>query len=166
MSTTSLSTPPLNQLFSSESGKRCECRNRLPLFPAPHSHSAHSASACSMLSPPSYPPLFRPGSRLECCPTALGQCHCGPCYYPNPATNPVSRPLSDRKLHAHGNATFTGRRQHYQGGPRATNMPGHHYPRQPQVFIRLMEVVHERDISTVLSPSLIFYSSFPLVSLV
>ena len=80
----SSSTPPLNQLFSSESGKCCERRNRLPLFRAPCSHSARSASACSMLSPPSYPPLFRPGSRLECHPTALGQCHCGPCYYPQP----------------------------------------------------------------------------------
>ena len=37
-----------------------------------------------MSSPPLYPPLFRPGSRLECHPTALGQCHCGPCYYPQP----------------------------------------------------------------------------------
>ena len=37
---------------------------------------------------------------------------------------------------------------------------------QPQVFIRLVEVLHERDISTVLGPSLIYDSSVPSVSLV
>ena len=80
----SSSTPPLDQLFSLEPGKCRERRNHLPLFPAPHSHSARSASARSMSSPSLYPPLFRPGSCLECHPTALGQCHCGPCYYPQP----------------------------------------------------------------------------------
>ena len=71
-----------------------------------------------------------------------------------------------RKLHTHGNATFTGRCQHYQGGPRVVNMPGHHYLHKPQVFVRLVEVVHERGILTILGPLLIFDSLFPSVSMV
>ena len=56
----------------------------LPPVSRPHSHSAHSAYTRPMLSPSLYPPLSRPGSRLEWCPTALGQYHCGCCHYPQP----------------------------------------------------------------------------------
>ena len=75
---------------------------------------------------------------------------------PNPTTNPISRCLSDRKLHTHRNTTFTSRCRHNWGVPQAVNMPGHHYPHQQQVFIWLVEVIHKLGISTFLCHSLIF----------
>ena len=56
----------------------------LPPVSCPRSHSAHSAYTRPISSPSLYLPLFRPGSRLEWFPTALGRCHCGHCRYPQP----------------------------------------------------------------------------------
>ena len=56
----------------------------LPLVSRPCSHSAHSTYTWPMSFTFLYPPLFRLECHLEQCPTTLGQCHCGHCYYPQP----------------------------------------------------------------------------------